>query len=149
MSRWRDWYEQGERDLQRARPEELLKEDKLLDLYYIPPRYPDGFASGKPARRELLGRLEALCQEAALFPGIREGWLFGPVAKGQEAGLGDVDPFLLLERSPEQTPLLRLKPYYSFFSERLCLALDMLAATEQEAPLYRAFLKDAPLLFRR
>ena len=30
-------------------PEEVLDSARLLDLYYIPPRYPDGFASGKPA----------------------------------------------------------------------------------------------------
>lgn len=101
MNRWKDWYEQGQRDLQRARldleheyyewacftsqqaAEKLLKalgmrlgitlwghsltemcrvlrehiqitagiEDqaRLLDLYYIPTRYPNGFAAGKPA----------------------------------------------------------------------------------------------------
>lgn len=30
-------------------PEEVKEKAKLLDLYYIPPRYPNGFASGKPA----------------------------------------------------------------------------------------------------
>ena len=101
MNRWKDWYEQGKRDLERARldvdhrfyewacftsqqsaekvikglalklgltiwghslteilrilserieiPEPLKDEAKLLDLYYIPPRYPNGFPSGKPA----------------------------------------------------------------------------------------------------
>jgi HEPN domain-containing protein len=101
MNRWKDWYEQGKRDLARARldvdhrfyewacftsqqsaekvikglalkmgltiwgrslteilrvlserveiPEQLKDEAKLLDLYYIPPRYPNGFPSGKPA----------------------------------------------------------------------------------------------------
>jgi HEPN domain-containing protein len=101
MNRWKDWYEQGKRDLERARldvahgfyewacftsqqsaekvikglalklgltiwghslteilrilserveiPAPLKDEGKLLDLYYIPPRYPNGFPSGKPA----------------------------------------------------------------------------------------------------
>jgi HEPN domain-containing protein len=101
MNRWKDWYEQGKRDLTRARldvdhrfyewacftsqqsgekvikglalklgltiwghslteilrilseripiPEKLKDDAKLLDLYYIPPRYPNGFPSGKPA----------------------------------------------------------------------------------------------------
>ncbi len=101
MNRWRDWYEQGKRDRQRAEidiqhgyyewacftlqqatekfikalgmskgiilwghsltemlklidpvvtvPEVILDYARLLDLYYIPPRYPNGFASGKPA----------------------------------------------------------------------------------------------------
>lgn len=100
-NRWRDWYEQGKRDLERARldvqyeyyewacftsqqaaekvvkalglarnitlwghsltemlkrlhqdinvPQEILDCARLLDLYYIPPRYPNGFAAGKPA----------------------------------------------------------------------------------------------------
>ncbi len=100
-SRWKDWYEQGKRDRERALldiqygyyewacftlqqaaekvikalglalgltlwghsltemlkligqripvPPEILDHARLLDLYYIPPRYPNGFASGKPA----------------------------------------------------------------------------------------------------
>jgi len=101
MNRWKDWYEQGKRDLERAMldlqykyyewacftsqqsaekvikalalkynlnlwghslteilnilsqkieiKEELKDYARLLDLYYIPPRYPYGFPSGKPA----------------------------------------------------------------------------------------------------
>ncbi len=101
MNRWKDWYEQGKRDYERALidirygyyewacftlqqatekvikglglargltlwghsltemlkwigeslevPPEILDRARLLDLYYIPPRYPNGFASGKPA----------------------------------------------------------------------------------------------------
>jgi len=101
MNRWKDWYEQGKRDLEKARlkyqnryyewagftspqaaekvikslglklgitlwghslnemfqiisryrevPADLFDKAKLLDLFYIPPRYPNGFASGKPA----------------------------------------------------------------------------------------------------
>jgi HEPN domain-containing protein len=30
-------------------PEEIKDKAKLLDLFYIPPRYPNGFAAGKPA----------------------------------------------------------------------------------------------------
>lgn len=101
MNRWKDWYDQGKRDLEKAQldlkhgfyewacftlqqasekiikalgmkagitlwghslteminllaekiiiPEEIKEKAKLLDLYYIPPSYPNGFASGKPA----------------------------------------------------------------------------------------------------
>lgn len=101
MNRWKDWNEQGKRDLERAKldidhrfyewacftsqqsaekvikglalklglttwgsslteilsilsgrieiPEQLKDEAKLLDIYYIPSRYPNGFPSGKPA----------------------------------------------------------------------------------------------------
>ncbi len=102
MNRWRDWYEQGIRDLEKAKldyqykyyewacftcqqasekiikslglylgielwghsitemlkilskkiliEEEILNYAKLLDLYYIPTRYPNGFAEGNPAK---------------------------------------------------------------------------------------------------
>lgn len=101
MNRWKDWYEQGKRDLGRAMldveygyyewacftaqqsaekvikalalkyglniwghsltemlrilsqridiEEEIKDNARLLDIYYIPPRYPNGFPSGKPA----------------------------------------------------------------------------------------------------
>ena len=101
MNRWRDWLEQAERDLERAKldiqhefyewacftaqqssekaikalgmsfgidlwghslttmlnllkekiiiPDEILDQSKLLDKYYIPTRYPNGFAEGKPS----------------------------------------------------------------------------------------------------
>lgn len=101
MNRWKDWYDQAKRDLERARldlehhyyewacftsqqsaekalkalalkrgvtiwghslteilkvlsghmaiAESLKDTAKLLDLYYIPARYPNGFPAGKPA----------------------------------------------------------------------------------------------------
>jgi HEPN domain-containing protein len=103
LNRWKDWYDQGKRDYERALidvqygyyewacftlqqsaekvikamglargltlwghsltemlkligqetgievPAAILDRARLLDLYYIPPRYPNGFASGKPA----------------------------------------------------------------------------------------------------
>lgn len=101
MNRWKDWFEQGKRDFERALldleykyyewacftsqqsaekvlkavalklglniwghslteifnllagkiriPEELKDKAKLLDIYYIPTRYPNGFTSGRPA----------------------------------------------------------------------------------------------------
>ena len=103
MNRWKDWYDQGKRDYERALidvqyryyewacftlqqsaekvikalglargltlwghsltemlkwieqetgievPAAILDQARRLDLYYIPPRYPNGFASGKPA----------------------------------------------------------------------------------------------------
>ncbi|GBC76596.1 hypothetical protein HRbin08_00058 [bacterium HR08] len=101
MNRWKDWYEQGKRDYERALldlqygyyewacftlqqsaekvikalglargltlwghsltemlrlighalevPPDILECARRLDFYYISPRYPNGFASGKPA----------------------------------------------------------------------------------------------------
>lgn len=101
MNRWKDWYEQGKRDMERAMldlehtyyewacftsqqsaekvlkalalksgfniwghsltemfkilsqkievEKQIIEKAKLLDMYYIPARYPNGFAAGKPA----------------------------------------------------------------------------------------------------
>ena len=101
MNRWKDWYEQGKRDMTKAKldmqhgyyewtcftsqqaaekvikalalnlglnlwghsltemfkilsqkikvSEDVKERAKLLDLYYIPARYPNGFPAGKPA----------------------------------------------------------------------------------------------------
>jgi HEPN domain-containing protein len=101
MNRWKDWYEQGKRDIERAAldlehkyhewacftaqqatekvvkavalkrglslwghsinemmkmmasmievSDDIKEKAKLLDLYYIPPRYPNVFPAGKPA----------------------------------------------------------------------------------------------------
>ncbi|WP_461830187.1 HEPN domain-containing protein [Aquifex sp.] len=119
MNRWKDWLEQGERDLEKAKldyqydyyewacftaqqaaekalkafgyfsgldlwghsltemikvlkekgldiPEELINKAKLLDKYYIPTRYPNGFPSGKPAdyftEKEALEAIDAAAQ---------------------------------------------------------------------------------------
>ncbi len=112
MNRWKDWYEQGKRDLARAQvdvehefyewacftsqqaaekilkavgyklglalwghslsellgllarqvevPPAILEKAQTLDLYYVAARYPNGFASGKPA--DYFGKTKA--QEA-------------------------------------------------------------------------------------
>ncbi|MEW6066674.1 MAG: HEPN domain-containing protein [Nitrospirota bacterium] len=101
MNRWKDWYEQGKRDMERAKldmqygyyewacftsqqsaekvikalalklgfnvwghslteilrilfpkieiSEQIMDAARLLDMYYIQPRYPNGFPAGKPA----------------------------------------------------------------------------------------------------
>lgn len=101
MNRWKDWYEQGKRDMERAMldleyayyewacftsqqsaekavkalalksgfniwghsltemfkilsqkievEKQIIDKAKLLDMYYIPARYPNGFPAGKPA----------------------------------------------------------------------------------------------------
>lgn len=128
MNRFNDWYNQGKRDLERARldmqckfyewtcftaqqasekvlkavamklgfdiwghslteiiriisqkieiPEQIVEDAKQLDLYYIPTRYPNGFASGKPAdyftekqAREAIDAADNICKfcESHLF----------------------------------------------------------------------------------
>jgi HEPN domain-containing protein len=126
MNRWKAWYEQGKRNLDRARldlehefyewacftsqqaaelllkavglkigvtlwghslsellgllsgwtgvPSDILAKAQTLDLYYIPARYPNGFASGKPAdyfnRDKAKEALDAACDIQRFCEGL-------------------------------------------------------------------------------
>lgn len=112
-------------------------------MYYIPPRYPNGFASGKPAdyfsekqgreainaansiirfceaiwldRNQLLEELKTAAKEAKdAFPEIKEIRLFGSLARNEETGLSDVDIFIVAE-TEIKNPIERIKPYFCFF----------------------------------
>ncbi|ADN02307.1 HEPN domain-containing protein [Spirochaeta thermophila] len=129
MNRWRDWYSQGVRDLEKACldaeegyhewacftaqqaaekvtkalalrvgvevwghsvreilqvvservhiPPAVMDAARILDLYYIPPRYPNGFPSGRPAdyftRRESEEALRAARTILAFCEGVLSG----------------------------------------------------------------------------
>jgi HEPN domain-containing protein len=129
MNRWRDWYDQGKRDRERAIldvehgyyewacftgqqaaekvikalglfkgvtlwghsltemltligqhlavPDPILDHARLLDLYYIPPRYPNGFASGKPADYFTEAQARGAVDAADAIIGFCEGHLPG------------------------------------------------------------------------
>lgn len=84
-------------------------------------------------REGIIRSLERVAQEAShLFPAIVEVRLFGSLAKGEETGLSDADIFILTEDEKEN-PVERMKPYFSFFSDRLDIAIDMIVATKREA----------------
>jgi predicted nucleotidyltransferase len=101
-------------------------------------------------REGLIERLREAADEALKrFPEIEEIRLFGSLAQGTETGLSDVDIFLLLTESAEKNPLERMKPYYSFFSGRLEVALDMIVAMKDEIQEFKDILKGSLLLGKR
>lgn len=128
MNRWKDWYEQGNRDLDRALldiehnyyewacftaqqsaekvikalafrlglimwghsltemlkilsqqvniEKDIIDNAKLLDLYYIPTRYPNGFPSGKPADYFTEKQAKEAIDAASNIIGFCKGILF-------------------------------------------------------------------------
>lgn len=97
-------------------------------------------------REEVLKKLREISGEAlAVFPEIKEIRLFGSLAKREETGLSDIDIFLLIE-SEQKNPIERMKPYFGFFSDRLDIAVDMIAATEDEMENFKEILKESILL---
>ncbi|AEH51469.1 HEPN domain-containing protein [Pseudothermotoga thermarum] len=129
MNRWRDWYEQGKRDFDKAKldlehkfyewacftaqqaaekvlkalalklginlwghslgeilkllsrqisiSEDLLEKAKLLDLYYIPTRYPNGLPGGIPAEYFSEKQAKEAIDAADTIIKFSEGYLFG------------------------------------------------------------------------
>lgn len=127
VNRWKDWYEQGKRNLARARldlehefhewacftsqqaaelllkavglkigvtlwghslseilgllsvrievPPDILAKAQTLDFYYIPARYPNGFASGKPADYFNRGKAKEALDAASDIQRFCEGFL--------------------------------------------------------------------------
>jgi len=100
-------------------------------------------------KEKILERLRDVSIEALnRFPEIKEVRVFGSVAKGEETGLSDVDIFILIENEQKDT-LERMKPYFSFFSDRLDIAIDMIVATKDEVDNLKDILKESILLYRR
>lgn len=92
-------------------------------------------------RSIVLGKLEEISEEALkIFPEITEIRLIGSFAKNEESGLSDIDLFIIT-KSNEQNPLERIKPYYMWFSEKIGISLDLVAATKQELKLNDNFKK--------
>ena len=100
-------------------------------------------------RDGILRKLYDLSRETlAVFPEIMEVRLFGSLAKKEETGLSDIDIFLLIE-SEEENPIERMKPYFSFFCDKLDIAVDMITATKSEMENFRDILKGSILLSAR
>lgn len=97
-------------------------------------------------RTDLLDKLSHIAQEAlAAFPEIREVRLFGSLARGDETGLSDLDLLVITERE-EPNPIERVRPYFSFFSQRLPLAMDVLAIRPSEVENFSKLLSESILL---
>jgi len=135
MNRWKDWYEQGKRDLEGVGLRRIISSGSVKAVYLD--------------RKKALQRIrEVSAQAAGKFPEIMEIRLFGSLAKGEETGLSDIDIFLLVE-SAEKNPIERMKPYFMFFSEKLEIALDLIVSTEGEKASFKDMLADSLLLYSR
>lgn len=100
-------------------------------------------------RAEVLRQLHQITQEALVrFPEICEVRLFGSLARNEETGLSDIDLFIVTERE-EKNPIERLKPYFAFFSNRLPLAIDLIAVQPHETVNFAEMLCRSILLGKR
>jgi len=77
------------------------------------------------------------------FPEIKEIRLFGSFATGKVHALSDVDIILIVERALSNDPIQRIKPYYSFFSRHINIALDLLVIEPEELEHYKDILKES------
>jgi HEPN domain-containing protein len=59
-------------------PPELVENAQLLDAYYIPTRYPNGFAEGKPADYFNLSKAKEAVEAARAIVGYCENHIVGP-----------------------------------------------------------------------
>ncbi|MGQ9723586.1 MAG: nucleotidyltransferase domain-containing protein [Candidatus Jordarchaeum sp.] len=97
-------------------------------------------------REEILKKLRKVSEDASKeFPEIHDIRLFGSLAKGEETGLSDIDIFIVAERQ-DPNPVERIKRYFSFFSDRLKIGIDIIVATPEEMENYRATLEGSILL---
>jgi uncharacterized protein len=95
----------------------------------------------------VIQRLKRTAEEACrVFPEIMEVRFFGSMAKGEETGLSDADIFIMVTDDGEENPIERMKPYFSFFSDRLDIAIDMIVATKTQSGNLDELLADSKLL---
>jgi predicted nucleotidyltransferase len=98
-------------------------------------------------REHVLRRLKEIVEEASrVFLEIVEVRLFGSLAKGEETGLSDAD-LLIVTKGGKEKPVERMKPYFSFFSDRMEIGVDMIVVTEQEAGSIKETLGHSKLLY--
>jgi predicted nucleotidyltransferase len=98
-------------------------------------------------REGVLRRLEEIAEEASrVFPAMVEVRLFGSLAKGEETGLSDVD-LLIITEGGEENPVERMKPYFSFFSDRLDIGIDVIVVSRHETGGLKEILAYSKLLY--
>jgi predicted nucleotidyltransferase len=98
-------------------------------------------------REGVIRRLKEIAEEASrVFPAIVEVRLFGSLAKGEETGISDAD-LLIVTEGEKENPVERMKPYFSFFSDRLDIGIDMIVATKQEVDSLKEVLYHSRLLY--
>lgn len=97
-------------------------------------------------REDILKILRKVSEDASReFSEIKEIRLFGSLAKGEETGLSDIDIFIVAERQ-DPNPVERIKRYFSFFSDRLKLGIDIIVVTPEEREGFKVILEDSLLL---
>ena len=98
-------------------------------------------------REGVLRRLKEVAEEASrVFPSIVEVRLFGSLAKGEETGLSDAD-LLIVTESQNENPIERMKPYFSFFSDRVDIGIDMIVTTKHEVDSFKGAFAYSKLLY--
>jgi predicted nucleotidyltransferase len=94
-------------------------------------------------KEAVLQRLREISGEAfAVFPGLTEIRLFGSLAKGEHTGLSDVD-ILVVAESEQKNPLEMVRPYFSFFSDRMDVAVDLIVTTRADMEKFSELLKNS------
>lgn len=94
-------------------------------------------------REEIFKQLKKTCEEALReFSEIEEIRLFGSLAKGEETGLSDIDLFIVA-KNQVLNPIERIRPYFSFFSERIKMGIDIIVATPKEKDKFKDLLKES------
>jgi len=101
-------------------------------------------------KEELFKKLEESCKTAMeLFPNIDEIILFGSLARGDFHGLSDVDLLIVEKEKKEEDFILRIKPYFKFFSEQLKIAVDIIVITKGEKILFSNILNEGKIICKR
>ena len=94
-------------------------------------------------REEILKKLKKICEDALKeFSEIKEIWLFGSFAKGEETGLSDIDLFIVAENQA-LNPVERIRPYFILFAERIKMSIDIIVATPEEKEKFNSLLKES------
>ncbi len=97
-------------------------------------------------KEKLIERLKSACSDARKeFPEIKEIWLIGSLAKGEETGLSDIDLFIIAN-TKIKNPIERIKPYFNYFTDKLKMSIDIIVATPEEKSLFNRFLKEGLLI---
>jgi len=100
-------------------------------------------------KEEVLAKIKEVSGLAVQeFPEIREIRLFGSFAAGKTHALSDVDIIIIVEKASSLDPIQRIKPYYSFFSQHLDIALDILVIEQKDLSHYEDFLKTSQLILK-
>jgi len=99
---------------------------------------------------EVLAKIKEVAELALQeFPEIKEVRLFGSFASGETHALSDVDIIIIIEKASSLDLIKRIKPYYSFFSQYIDIALDLLVIEQKDLVNYDNFFKQSQNILTR